>query len=130
MRLEDGIIRFAKPEELVAQELMVQEMARLAIDVTANEVDQALDDIASRNGVDRARLKAEVERSGLVWATYRESITQELRGMKFNQVVLQPRVSISDDEVESLYKNKAATRGSVSSLLNKYTGPRWREHNP
>jgi len=96
-------------EELVAQELMIQEMARLAIDVTSTEVDQALDDISSRNGVDRARLKAEVERTGLVWATYRESITQELRGMKFNQVVLQPRVSISDDEVEGLYKNKAAT---------------------
>jgi parvulin-like peptidyl-prolyl isomerase len=96
-------------EELVAQELMVQEMSRLAIDVTATEVDQALDDIASRNGVDRMRLKAEVEQTGLLWATYRESITQELRVMKFNQVVLQPRVSISDDEVEGLYKKKAAT---------------------
>ena len=95
-------------DELVAQELMVQEMARLAIDVTAVEVDQALDDIASRNGVDRTRLKQEVERSGLNWTSYRDGITQELRGMKFDQVVLQPRVSLSDDEVEALYRRKVA----------------------
>jgi len=95
-------------DELVAQELMVQEMARLAIDVTAVEVDQALDDIASRNGVDRTRLKQEVERSGLNWASYRDGITQELRGMKFDQVVLQPRVSLSDDEVVALYRRKVA----------------------
>ena len=31
-------------EELVSQELMVQEMLRLGIDVTASDVDQALDD--------------------------------------------------------------------------------------
>lgn len=96
-------------EELIAQELMVQEMGRLTIDVTATEVDQALDDIASRNSVDRDRLRAEVERSGLAWTAYRESITQELRGMKFNQVVLQPRVSLSEDEIENLYKIKVAT---------------------
>ena len=95
-------------DELVAQELMVQEMARLAIDVTSVEVDQALDDIASRNGVDRTRLKQEVERSGLNWASYREGITQELRAMKFDQVVLQPRVSLSEDEVEALYRRKVA----------------------
>lgn len=96
-------------EELIAQELMVQEMSRLGIDVTSTEVDQALDDIASRNGVERSQLKAEVERTGLAWAAYRESITQELRGMKFNQVVLQPRVSLNEDEIATLYKSKAST---------------------
>jgi peptidyl-prolyl cis-trans isomerase SurA len=96
-------------EELIAQELMVQEMSRLGIDVTSTEVDQALDDIASRNGVERGQLKSEVERTGLAWSAYRESITQELRGMKFNQVVLQPRVSLNEDEIANLYKTKAST---------------------
>ncbi|MEC7242450.1 MAG: SurA N-terminal domain-containing protein [Myxococcota bacterium] len=93
-------------EELVSQELMVQEMLRLGIDVVASDVDQALDDIASRNGVDRERLKGEVERAGMVWASYREGIKQELRQMKFDQVILQPRVSTSDDEIEALYRSK------------------------
>ena len=93
-------------EQLIAQELMVQEMSRLGMDVTEGDVDQALDDIGRRNGVDRARLKQEVERSGLVWSTYREGITQELRQMKFDQVVLQPRISVSEDELESLYREK------------------------
>ena len=93
-------------EELVSQELMVQEMLRLGIDVSASDVDKALDDIASRNGVDRERLKGEVERAGMVWASYREGITQELRQMKFDQVILQPRVSTSDDEIEALYRTK------------------------
>ena len=109
---EEGVRRRAELEvldELVSQELMVQEMLRLAIDVTAGDVDQALDDIAGRNGVDRGRLKAEVERAGLVWATYRDGITQELRQMKFDQVILQPRVSTSDDEVEALYRVKMET---------------------
>ena len=57
-------------EQLIAQELMVQEMSRLAIDVTEGDVDQALDDIGRRNGVDRSRLKLEVERSGFLWSTY------------------------------------------------------------
>lgn len=93
-------------DELVSQELMVQEMLRLGLDVTALDVDQALDDIASRNGVDRERLKGEVERAGMVWASYRDGIKQELRQMKFDQVILQPRVSTSDDEIEALYRSK------------------------
>ena len=94
-------------DELITRALITQEIEELNLSVTAEEIDRAIDDIARQNGVDRSRLRSEVERSGLQWDTYRTGLSQELETLKFNQVVIQPRITVSEDELIDLYNRMA-----------------------
>ena len=91
-------------EELIDRALVDQEVDRLGLAVTSDELDRAIDDVARQNGINRARLQHEVERSGMDWNNYRDEIEQQLQFMKFNQTVIMPRVNIPDVELESAYK--------------------------
>ncbi len=61
-------------DSIVRRRLVAQEMKRLQLEVTPVEVDRAIDDVARRHGLDRTKLQAEVERSGVTWGKYREEI--------------------------------------------------------
>jgi parvulin-like peptidyl-prolyl isomerase len=103
-------------EELISRELVKQQIQELGLDVTPEEVDRAIDDISMRNGVSRQRLREEVVDSGLEWDVYRDDLIQQLRQMKFNQIVLQPRFSVSDDELRTIY-NREVTVGPPSRAI-------------
>jgi peptidyl-prolyl cis-trans isomerase SurA len=106
-------------DSLIQRALIAQEIERLDLDVTREELERTIDDIARQNGIERSRLKEEVERSGMDWAGYREELKENLRQMKFSQVVIQPRVQVTDDEIRHLYNQrvKSLTRASGSRVL-------------
>ena len=118
--MEDSRRRSAELEvldELVHRALIAREIEQLGLLVTADEIDQAIDDISRSNNVDRQRLRAEVEKSGLDWAAYRGELEQELQRMKFDQVVIQPRITVAEDEIRDLYNRQ----------VREQLGPRRRE---
>ncbi|MCB9673597.1 MAG: peptidyl-prolyl cis-trans isomerase [Alphaproteobacteria bacterium] len=97
-------------DALVKRALMRRELNRLKIDVTSAEVDQAIDSIVRDYGMaDRTALRTEVEASGLKWDAYRDQLREQLQVQRFQQRVLAPRVSVSDDEVRDLYQRTART---------------------
>lgn len=90
-------------ERLIARTLVDQEIDALKLDVTEQELDRTIDDIAQRNGLDRDSLRAELERQGMGWEMYRSQLKGDLRQMKFAQSVLRPRVNITEDELRDAY---------------------------
>jgi peptidyl-prolyl cis-trans isomerase SurA len=105
-------------ESLVQRRLISQEITRLGLDVTDLEMDRTIDDIASRNGMDRDTLKAEVEKTGLPWAEYKLELRENLRQMKFNEAVIRPRIAVDEDELLDAYKRlvNSADRPMVAEL--------------
>jgi len=101
-------------DELIHRALISREIEQLGLLVTADEVDRAIDDIARSNNVDRSRLRVEVEKSGLDWPTYRGELEQELQRVKFDQVVIQPRITLAEDEVRDLYNRQVREVGGAS----------------
>lgn len=93
-------------DALVQRRLISQEIERLGLDVTDTELDRTIDDISSRNGLDRDQLRLEVERSGLPWDEYKEELRENLRQLKFNQAVIQPRITVNEDELLDAYKRR------------------------
>ncbi|MFH1463268.1 MAG: peptidylprolyl isomerase [Pseudomonadota bacterium] len=91
-------------DALIGQKLVEQEIERLDLDVTDQDRERALSDIARQNGIERDRLQAEVESSGLPWSEYLQQLDQNLRDMKFNQQVLAPRIVIREDELRDAYR--------------------------
>ena len=91
-------------DSLVLRRLISQEIERLGLDVTEVELDRAIDDIAQRNGMAREQLELEIERTGLPWSEYRLELKENLRQMKFNQAVMQPRITVNEDELKDAFK--------------------------
>lgn len=95
-------------DSLIMRSLIRQELDRLGLTVTGSEVDRTIDSIARDNDYEtREELRAAVEASGMRWDTYREQLTEQLMQMKFTENVVRPRVAVTDDELEDLYKRQA-----------------------
>lgn len=95
-------------DALIRRSLVRQELARLKLEVTAQDVDQAIDRTARQYGLpDRAALKTEIEATGKRWDQYREELFEYLRTQNFQGHVLAPRITITDDEVRDLYQRTA-----------------------
>ncbi|MEL6342587.1 MAG: peptidylprolyl isomerase [Myxococcota bacterium] len=91
-------------DSLILRRLISQEIERLGLDVTDVELDRTIDDIANRNQLSREELRREIERSGLPWSEYRLELQENLRQSKFNQAIIQPRITINDDELKDAYR--------------------------
>jgi peptidyl-prolyl cis-trans isomerase SurA len=92
-------------DTLVMRALIEEELKKLDLDVTDQELDRATDQIARENSLDGVDgLRKAVEASGLAWDVYRAQLKEQIRQLKFNEAVIQPRVQISDDELLDLYK--------------------------
>jgi peptidyl-prolyl cis-trans isomerase SurA len=103
---------------LIGRRLVDQEMRRLGIEVGDQDIERALSDIARQNGLDRERLQAEVEASGMAWDAYLEELTVNLQQMMFNQQVLAPRITIREDELRDAYRrNVGALAGPEQAHL-------------
>jgi peptidyl-prolyl cis-trans isomerase SurA len=97
-------------DTLIRRRLISQEMVRLGMDVTEAELESSITDIAARNGMELSTLRREVEAQGLPWEGYREEIRENLRQSKFNSYVIQPRISVNEDELVDAYRRLFAAR--------------------
>ncbi len=118
---DDDCIRAAENEvldTLIRRVLIRQELSGLGLQVTASDVDAAIDRTVREYQLeDRAALRAEVERAGKRWDTYREELFEFLRTQNFQGRVLAPRVSITDDELRDLYQRQARREVRQEALV-------------
>lgn len=97
-------------DTLILRRLVSQEMVRLGMDVSEEELDASVADIASRNGMETGTLRREVEAQGMTWDGYRQEIRENLRQSKFNSYVIQPRITVNEDELSDAYRRMFASR--------------------
>ena len=103
-------------DSLILRKLVEQEIVRLGQDVTDEELRAALTDVAKSNGLMLDQLRTEVERSGLLWDEYEEEIRESLRQMKFNQMILQPRISVDEAALQDAYRRLGKEQPKVVDL--------------
>jgi peptidyl-prolyl cis-trans isomerase SurA len=98
-------------DSLIKRRLISQEITKLGLDVTDQELDRTIDDIARRNGLERDQLRSEVEKTGMPWQEYRNELKENLRQSKFTQAVIQPRINVNEDELLDAY-NRTVVSGA------------------
>lgn len=96
-------------EALIRGELQRDELVRLGSDVSEDEISRQIDEMVLQYGfADRAAFRAEIEAQGASWESYRKhQIEAQLRTARFQQVVLQGRVTVSEDEIRDAYQRAA-----------------------
>lgn len=103
-------------ETLIQRTLVSQELQGLGMDVTDEEVENAMNDISESNGIARSELRSEVEASGLDWDAYQDEIRESLRQMKFNQLILQPRIVVDEKAIAEQYRQIKLQQPDVIDL--------------
>jgi len=103
-------------ETLIQRTLVAQELQGLGMDVTEEEVEGAMNDIAESNQIARSELQSEVIASGLDWDAYQDEIQESLRQMKFNQLILQPRIVVDEKAIQEQYRQVKLQQPDVIDL--------------
>lgn len=94
-------------ERLVDEELQSREAVRSNINVTAEEIQSALERVARQNDVSVEQLFDEAQKNGLSVAEYRQEIRRQLLDAKMLNLRIQGRMRIGEDDMRSAYKRIA-----------------------
>ena len=89
-------------DSIIRRRMITQYLQQIEMDVNDEHIERAIDDVARRHGVERTDLRAEVERSGVTWGTYREEIRASLREQSFGQMI-RSRVVENEDQIRDAY---------------------------
>lgn len=89
---------------IVDEELELRAAQQSKLSVSAKEVDEALDRVASQNKIAVSQLLAEAERSGLSAAGYRDELRRQLLEAKLINLRLQGRIRVTDEDLRSAYR--------------------------
>jgi len=95
-------------QTLIKWSLVRQELRRLNMAITAEEVESAVATMVSENNFEnRDALKKYIEEMGGGWDPYIDQLKDTLRMQRFKQAILAPRVTISEDELLDVYQRSA-----------------------
>ncbi|MEM8546753.1 MAG: peptidylprolyl isomerase [Pseudomonadota bacterium] len=99
-------------ERLIVDRLQLQRADRMGIRVSDEMLNNALNGVASRNGIAFEDLPAMMESEGLSYAVYREDMRQQLVLDQLRQVAVFRRINITDRELEQCVARSAESLGA------------------
>lgn len=111
-----NVLRQQVLERLILQEIQMQRAQRAGIRINDENLNQALADVAQRNGLSLAQLPAALTQQGIDYAAYRESIRREMTLQVLQQRDVIQRINVSPRELEQFIEKQK----SRPSELNEY----------
>jgi peptidyl-prolyl cis-trans isomerase SurA len=102
-----GILRKQVLERLVMVRLQVAQAAQQGIQVSDQELDAAVGNVANQNGLSPDQLRANLARDGIDFANFRDSIRDEIAIQRLRQRFARTSVSVSDAEVDAAMSAQA-----------------------
>ncbi|MFO1401490.1 MAG: peptidylprolyl isomerase [Steroidobacteraceae bacterium] len=118
----EAVLRSQVLERLVLEEIQAQRAERAGISASDEQVNQALEDIAKRNGIAFADLPAQLAGQGIVYADYRAQLKREIQRQMLRARDVMQRISISPRELDQYLEQQkktatAASEYNVSHIL-------------
>ena len=118
----EAVLRSQMLERLVLEEIQAQRAERAGISASDEQVNQALEDIAKRNGIAFAELPAQLAGQGIVYADYRTQLKREIQRQMLRGRDVMQRISISPRELDQYLEQQkktatAASEYNVSHIL-------------
>ena len=102
---------------LIDEQLMMQEAARLKIDITPQEVESGFATIAQQNNMDPAKFREIVRRSGVPMRAMERQIKAQMGWGKVVQQTIRPGITVNDLEVDTAIERLRASIGKSEFLV-------------
>jgi peptidyl-prolyl cis-trans isomerase SurA len=112
-----NVLRQQVLERLVVQEIQMQRANRAGLKVPDEALNNALQDVAQRNGMTLNQLPIALSQQGVDYAAYRESMRKELTLTLLRQRDVLQRISVTPREIDQ-YIDKQAKRPAEGSEYN------------
>jgi len=91
-------------DDLVKEKLIKQASDKMGIDVSEEEIDNAVNEIQDQNGFTRKELLLALAGSGLTYEEYRDRLKGQIRSVKFMDMRFRSRINIKPDEIDNYYR--------------------------
>lgn len=88
-------------ERLVLQRVQLARAREAGIRVDDRELNDVISDIARRNGMSQAEFARQLRREGQDYLAVREQIRNEIISQRLRTRELEPRISVSEDDIEA-----------------------------
>lgn len=95
-------------EELINEKLIEGEIKRMEIEITPEELSQAIAGILRQNQMTLDELKAELKAKKSSYTAYKEQVSQNIKRMKFIGRAIYSRIVVTDEDIENLRKTDAS----------------------
>ena len=103
-------------DEMVSEELIVQAAAESKLDVAAKEVQNALEEIKKQNNLDDNQLAEALRMQGYTMAGYRHDVRRQILRMRAINMLVRPRVTVTDDDVRGRYDSMNRRSAAVKRI--------------
>jgi peptidyl-prolyl cis-trans isomerase SurA len=108
---------------LVEEELQLQEAKRLGIQVSDQEIDQALANIAERNSMDVVGLRRLLANNQIHFSTLLAQIRAQIAWVKVVNQVVRPRVNVTVDQLDLAVQEARLNERQPEYLLSEIVLP-------
>jgi peptidyl-prolyl cis-trans isomerase SurA len=90
-------------QEMIDEELVLQAATESKLEVSAKEVQSALEEIKRQNDLDDNQLAEALRLQGYTMAGYRADLRKQIMRMRAVRWLVRPRVTVTDDDVRARY---------------------------
>lgn len=103
-------------EEMIAEELIIQAAKAASLSVDAKEINAAVAEIKQQNNLDDAALAAALAQQGYTMETYRRDVERQILRMRAINMLVRPRVTVTDEDVRARYDAMLRRSAAVSKV--------------
>ena len=103
-------------EEMVNEELIVQAAGESKLEVSAKEVQSALEEIKKQNNLDDNQLAEALRMQGYTMSSYRSDVRRQILRMRATNMLVRPRVTVTDDDVRARYDAMSRRSAAVKRI--------------
>ncbi|NPB09400.1 MAG: hypothetical protein GXO17_03510 [Thermodesulfobacteria bacterium] len=103
--------------EMIDDLLVAQEVERLGITVTDEEIDHFIENVKQQNGLSDEQLEEMVRAQGLTMEEYRKRIADQIKRIKLIQTQVRGRLVITEEELRDYYQKHYLSSGQTKYEL-------------
>ena len=110
-------------QQLIDQKLTDQQMERLQISVSENEVDESIERLKESRFFTDENLRAALEKDGLTYEDYRQQVKKQLLRVKLVNREVRSKIVITDEDIKAYYESHPSDYAGEKKYLlhNIYT---------
>lgn len=94
-------------ERMIVEKLQLDMAKKRGIQVADEQLNQIINDIAKRNGLNMKQFRAALKKDGIAFAGFREQIRNEVIVSRLKSNMVDSRVNVSPQEVETFLEGQA-----------------------
>jgi peptidyl-prolyl cis-trans isomerase SurA len=103
-------------DQMVEEQLIIDAANEAKLEVNEDEVQKALDEVKRQNKLTDAMLEGALKAQGASVAEYKRDVRRQILRLRAINVLVRPRVQVSDDEVKAKYEKLSGQSSVITEV--------------